>query len=489
MELKNLIDVKSRQELREWLKENYKSEPECWVVVKRGRPKDDGTFWYIDAVEEAMCFGWIDSTTKKISEEVTAQKLAPRKPKSLWSELNKERCRRMERLGLMTDAGRAVLPDMTETGFVIDDEILKALRSDPVVWENFNKFPALYQRVRIDTIQIKKKQPELFASRLEKFITNTKEGIMYGEWNDNGRLLLDNHEKKKEDKMPKIKIGSHVKMSGKEMFLASVKEAESYGANVLMLYTGAPQNTKRKEIKDLNINSGWEYAKKSGIEEIIVHAPYIINLANTIKPETFTLGVTFLRKEIERTVALHSKILVLHPGSHLGEGVEAGIAQIVKGLNLVLDDNEDDVCIALETMAGKGSELGATFEELKMIYDGVNKKSRLRICFDTCHVNDAGYNLVSDYEGVMEKFDKLIGIKQIAVLHINDSLNPCGSHKDRHANIGNGYIGMDTLKKVVHDERFVEIPKILETPWISEGGSDKKTISPYKEEIDKLLHT
>lgn len=200
------------------------------------------------------------------------------------------------------------------------------------------------------------------------------------------------------------------------------------------------------------------------------------------------MGVSFLHKEIKRTAALHSKILVLHPGSHLGEGMEAGIAQIVKGLNLVLNDNEDDVCIALETMAGKGSELGATFEELKMIYDGVSKKNRLRICFDTCHVNDAGYDLVGDYEGVLQEFDKLIGINQIAVIHINDSLNSCGSHKDRHANIGSGYIGMDTLKKVVHDERFIDIPKILETPWLSEGESNKKTIPPYKEEIDRLLH-
>ena len=194
MELKNLLDAKSRQELREWLIKNYKTETECWVIVKRGRPKDDGTFWYIDAVEEAMCFGWIDSTTKKISDGMTAQKLSPRKPKSLWSELNKERCRRMERLGWMTDAGRAVLPDMSDDGFVIDSDILKALKSDPVVWENFNKFPTLYQRVRIDTIQIKKKQPELFASRLEKFIANTRAGIMFGEWNDNGRLLYDEEE-------------------------------------------------------------------------------------------------------------------------------------------------------------------------------------------------------------------------------------------------------------------------------------------------------
>ena len=193
--------------------------------------------------------------------------------------------------------------------------------------------------------------------------------------------------------MSQIKLGSHVGMAGKEMFLASVKEAESYGANILMLYTGAPQNTRRKEISELNIEAGWEYAKKAGIEEIIVHAPYIINLANTVKPETFELAVGFLEKEIKRTAAMQSKILVLHPGSALDAGAEAGIAQAVKGLNMVLDENEDDVFIALETMAGKGSEIGRTFEELKMIYDGVHKKDRLRVCFDTCHVNDADTTL------------------------------------------------------------------------------------------------
>lgn len=284
-----------------------------------------------------------------------------------------------------------------------------------------------------------------------------------------------------------IKLGSHVGMSGKDMFLGSVKDAESYGANVLMLYTGAPQNTKRKEIADLNIEKGWEYAKNAGIEEIIVHAPYIINLGNTIKPETFELGVNFLQKEIERTAAMRSKVLVLHPGSHLDATLEEGIAQVVKGLNMVLDSNDDDVYIALETMAGKGSEIGRRFEEIKQIYDGVNKKDRLRVCFDTCHVNDAGYDLCGDYDGVFAEFDRVLGLDQIAVFHINDSLNPCGAHKDRHANIGEGHIGLDILKKLVNDERFVHIPKILETPWLCEEGSTKKTIPPYKEEIIKLL--
>lgn len=287
--------------------------------------------------------------------------------------------------------------------------------------------------------------------------------------------------------MSKIKLGCHVGMAGKEMFLASAKEAASYGANVFMLYTGAPQNARRKDISELNIEAGWEYARQHGIEEIVVHAPYIINLANTVKPETYELAVEFLEKEIIRTAAMRSRIMVLHPGSHVNAGVEAGIAQVIKGLNTVLNQNDDDVYIALETMAGKGSEVGRTFEELKAIYDGVDKKDRLRVCFDTCHVNDAGYDIVNHYDEVFEEFDKVIGLDQIAVFHINDSMNPLGAHKDRHANIDKGSIGYETLHRLVHDERFIDVPKILETPWLAEEGSDKKTKPPYKEEIECLL--
>ena len=166
---------------------------------------------------------------------------------------------------------------------------------------------------------------------------------------------------------------------------------------------------------------------------------------------------------------------------------QAGIAQIVKGLNTVLNQNDDDVFIALETMAGKGSEIGRSFEELKAIYDGVDRKERLRVCFDTCHVNDAGYDIVNHYDEVFAEFDRVIGLEQIAVFHVNDSLNPLGAHKDRHANIGKGTIGYDTLHRLVHDETFANVPKILETPWLCEEGSAKKTIPPYKEEIEWLL--
>ena len=283
-----------------------------------------------------------------------------------------------------------------------------------------------------------------------------------------------------------IKIGSHVKMAGKEMLLGSAREAVSYGANTFMVYTGAPQNTKRKPVSELNIDAAKDYMKQNGIEDFVVHAPYIINLANTVNPDTYSLAVDFLALELERTAAMGSSVLVLHPGSHVGAGSEAGIRQIVRGLNAVLTP-DTPVCLALETMAGKGSEIGRSFEELAAIYDGVACNDKLRVCFDTCHVNDAGYDLSHDYEGVFQHFDEVLGLGQIAVFHINDSMNPCGTHKDRHANIGKGYLGEEVLKKLVHDPRFEEIPKILETPWLCEEGSDKKTIPPYKEEIRQLL--
>lgn len=282
-----------------------------------------------------------------------------------------------------------------------------------------------------------------------------------------------------------MKIGSHVGMSGKEMLLGSAKEAVSYGANTFMFYTGAPQNTRRKEISELNIGPAWEYMEEHGIEEIIVHAPYIINLGNSIKPETFELAVEFLAKEIERTIACRSHTLVLHPGAHVGAGVEAGTAQIIKGLNEVL--TQDTNCfIALETMAGKGSEIGRSFEELARIYDGVKYNEKLRICFDTCHTNDSGYDIVHHFDDVIADFDRILGKDQIAVFHINDSKNPLGASKDRHENIGFGEIGFDALAYIVHHKDFENVPKILETPYIPDSTNKKKSYAPYKYEIEML---
>lgn len=284
---------------------------------------------------------------------------------------------------------------------------------------------------------------------------------------------------------PTLKIGSHVGMSGKDMFLNSVKEAASYGANTFMVYTGAPQNTRRKPIEDLNLAAAHAYRKAHGIDDFVIHAPYIINLGNTVKPETYELAVEFLALELERTVAMGSHTLILHPGAHVGAGVNAGIHQIIQGLNEVLSA-DTDCQIALETMAGKGTEIGRSFEELAQIYDRVTHNEKLRVCFDTCHTHDAGYDIIHDFDGVIDTFDHLIGKDQIAVFHINDSKNPCGAHKDRHANIGKGEIGFDALYSIVHHPDFLAVPKILETPYLPDPENPKKSYPPYKEEIALL---
>lgn len=225
--------------------------------------------------------------------------------------------------------------------------------------------------------------------------------------------------------------------------------------------------------------------KEHNINEIVVHAPYIINLANTVRPETFELAVDFLRLELERASACKSNTLILHPGAHVGAGTDAGIEQIAKGINEVL--TKDTTCnIALETMAGKGTEIGRTFEELAQIYDKVVYNDKLRVCFDTCHTNDSGYDIVNDFDGVIEKFDKLIGKDQIAVFHINDSKNVLGAKKDRHANLGFGEIGFDAISYIVHHKDFEEIPKILETPYIPSPTKAKKSYAPYRYEIEML---
>ena len=279
-----------------------------------------------------------------------------------------------------------------------------------------------------------------------------------------------------------LKLGCHVGMSGKEMMLGSVKDAIRFGANTFMLYTGAPQNTKRKEISELRIEEAHKLMKEHGIEDFIVHAPYIINLANTVKPETFEIAVEFLGLELERTAAMGSKTLVLHPGSHVGAGVEAGVDQIVKGINEVLT-KDTTVNIALETMAGKGSEIGRNFEELAMIYDKVVYNDKLRVCFDTCHTNDAGYDIIQNFDGVMEQFDRIIGKDQISVFHMNDSKNVAGAAKDRHENFGFGEIGFEALMNIMYHKDFLEIPKILESPYIKDPENAKKSYEPFKREI------
>ncbi|EUJ37075.1 endonuclease IV [Brochothrix thermosphacta DSM 20171 = FSL F6-1036] len=278
-----------------------------------------------------------------------------------------------------------------------------------------------------------------------------------------------------------LKIGSHVSMAGKRMYAGAAEDAHSYGETTFMVYTGAPQNTRRKPVEELNIEEGQELIEKYGMSDIVVHAPYIINLANTTKPETFELAVEFLTKEILRTEALGVNQIVLHPGAHVGAGADVGIARIIEGLNQVLHADQT-AQIALETMAGKGTEIGRSFDELARIMDGVTHSDKLSVTLDTCHVNDAGYNIKEDFDGVLNEFDKIVGLDRLKVLHINDSKNERGAGKDRHANIGFGTIGFEALNYIVHHPQLTELPKILETPFVGEDKNNKK--APYRLEIE-----
>lgn len=277
-----------------------------------------------------------------------------------------------------------------------------------------------------------------------------------------------------------ILIGSHVSMSGPKYYLGSVQEALSYEANVLMIYTGAPQNSTRTPLEKCKIEEGISLAKQNNmaIDKFICHAPYIINLANP-DPEKQKFSQDILINEIKRTAGFKIKYLVLHPGLHVGIGDDAGLKNIIEGLNIVLKSTEnEDVIICIETMAGKGSELGITFEQVNEIIKCCNGSNRLGVCLDTCHINDAGYD-VSNIDEVLSKFDSIIGLDRLKVIHLNDSKNLRGARKDRHENIGFGTIGFDNLLKYVFDERLKDVPKILETPYFN-----KKP--PYKDEIKML---
>ena len=278
--------------------------------------------------------------------------------------------------------------------------------------------------------------------------------------------------------MSKIIIGSHVSMSAPNMLVGSVKEAISYNANTFMFYTGAPQNSARKPVSELKVEEARKLMKENGIDikNVVVHAPYIINIANAKDEGIYELSKRVLKDEINRTAYIGCKYLVLHPGSHLGLGVEVGLSRIIDALNEVLSDDNSDVMVLLETMAGKGNEMGSTFEQLSYIIDGVERKDKIGVCFDTCHTHDSGYDLITDFDNVLKEFDDIIGLKYLKVIHVNDSKNIRGASKDRHENIGKGYIGLDALKTIVNHPKLINIIKILETPYINDKA-------PYKEEI------
>ena len=284
--------------------------------------------------------------------------------------------------------------------------------------------------------------------------------------------------------MNELIIGSHVSFNNKDQLLGSVKEAVSYGSNTFMFYTGAPQNTRRGEINDFVTLEAYKLMKENNIEldKVIVHAPYIVNLAN---PDNMEFSIDFLTNEVERCNLLGMKYLVLHPGSSVNVSREEGIANIIKGLNAILTNN-NNICICLETMAGKGNELGRNFLELKEIIDGVNFKDSIGVCMDTCHLFDSGID-ITDFDKVLDDFDKQIGLNYLKWIHINDSKNIFSSHKDRHENIGYGNIGFDILIKIIYNERIKNIPKILETPYVGKTDDDKERIyPPYKYEIEMI---
>jgi len=279
-------------------------------------------------------------------------------------------------------------------------------------------------------------------------------------------------------------IGSHVSFNNNTQLLGSVREALSYNANTFMFYTGAPQNTKRSEIKDELTMEAYKLMKENNIDlsKVIVHAPYIVNLGNS---KNFDFSVSFLISELERCNMLGVKYLVLHPGASVGMPRQIAIKNIYEGLNLILD-NDYDVTILLETMSGKGTEIGVSFDELNEIISNVKFKDKIGVCLDTCHINDAGYD-INDFDSVLDEFDSVIGLDKLKCIHVNDSKNEKGAHKDRHENFGFGYLGFDNLINIIYNERISDIPKILETPYVTKSDDSKDRLyAPYKYEIEMI---
>ncbi|WP_338215810.1 deoxyribonuclease IV [Lacticaseibacillus salsurivasis] len=278
-------------------------------------------------------------------------------------------------------------------------------------------------------------------------------------------------------------IGANVSMKGTKMLVGAVEEAQSYQATTLQFYTGAPQNTRRKAVADMRISEGLKLMQEAGLSHTVIHAPYIVNLGNTVKPENYPFAVQFMKEEVQRAEALQAYAMPFHPGAHVGAGPAAAINQIAKGLNEILTPDQH-VVIALETMAGKGTEIGRTFEELAAIIDQVELQDKVMVTMDTCHMSDAGYPVRDDFDGVLNTFDHVIGLNKLALIHLNDSKNPQGAHKDRHTNIGFGTLGFDCLNAIAHHPQLQGLPKILETPYV--GPDRKHLVPPYGPEINWL---
>lgn len=278
-----------------------------------------------------------------------------------------------------------------------------------------------------------------------------------------------------------VLLGSHVGFKAKEYLLGSVKETIEYNGTALMVFTGPPQNFNRKEIDLNNVKEAHKLMEQHNIKKdnLIVHAPYLINLGS---PESIKrqFGLEKLVIEINRTAEIGSNKIVLHPGSSLNQDRDQSIKYIASGINEAFKQTNNDVIVCIETMAGKGSEIGVSFQELKAIIDLIDDKKRIAVCLDTCHVHEAGYD-IKDPKITLKEFDEIIGLEYLKVIHLNDSKNEIGAKKDRHENIGYGKIGFDTLVKWVHEESISHIPKILETPY-----RNNKPI--YKQEISNLIN-
>lgn len=282
-----------------------------------------------------------------------------------------------------------------------------------------------------------------------------------------------------------MKIGCHVRMFAPNYLLDSVKEALSYGANTFMFYTGAPQNSLRTPVEKLKIDEFKKILNDNhlNIKDIVVHAPYLINLGNCEDLEKFNTSIKMLDNELSRTDKIGCQYLVLHPGNALKSSKSDAILNIAKGINEVLY-KYPNVTLLIETMAGKGSEVGSNFSEIKEIINKINSKNNIGVCLDTCHINDSGYDLNHPNE-IINEFDKIIGLNYLKVIHVNDSKNILNSHKDRHANFGFGEIGFDNLINFIYHPLLEDKIFILETPWISFNGK-KDIFPPYKFEIEMI---
>ena len=279
-------------------------------------------------------------------------------------------------------------------------------------------------------------------------------------------------------------IGSHVSFNNKKQLLGSVEEAISYNANTFMMYTGGAQSTMRSTINSELTYEGYKLMLENNIniKNVIVHAPYIVNLANRGDKTKYDFYIDFFIKELDRCKMLGLDKIVLHPGSATTCSKEEAIENIAHGINIVYKSTTNTM-ILLEFMAGKGSEVGTSIDELKAIIDKIDDKNRIGVCLDSCHMNDAGVD-ISKIDDFLDEFDSKIGIDKIKCFHINDSMNQINSHKDRHANIGYGTIGFNNLLNIIYNKRLEGIPFILETPYINRNQSD--AYAPYKMEIESI---